>query len=92
MPGTKDYMINDEEFERLRREDLYEVNFKPQERAALEAEYGQVWDTDEFIRDFDVVGFMAPYVVAKRKADGAAGSLMFQHRPRYYFSWEPDDP
>lgn len=92
MPGVKEQLISDEDLDRLRREDLFEVNFKPQERPALEQRYGQVWDADEFERDFSVVGFLAPYVVVTRRADGAGGSLMFQHRPRYYFSWEADDP
>jgi hypothetical protein len=55
----------------------------------LEAEHGQVWDTQELGRDFVVQGFMAPYVVVQRKSDGQRGSLMFQHAPRLYFAFEP---
>lgn len=50
----------------------------------------QVWDTDQLREDFEVTGFAAPFVVARRKADGVLGSLMFAHNPRYYFGWEPN--
>ena len=57
-------------------------------RTDCEAEYGQVWDTDELGRDFDVRGFSAPFVYVVRKSDGKKGSLQFQHSPRFYHSWE----
>ncbi len=77
--------------ENTRRTLLVQVNSDPRERAALEAEHGQVWDATELARDFVVDGFMAPFVVVRRKADGAIGSLMFQHHPRYYFDWVQDN-
>ena len=58
-----------------------------EERAKLGAQMGDVWDTQELQRDFDVIGFQAPFVVVKRKKDGAKGSLEFQHMPRYYFNF-----
>lgn len=45
-------------------------------RADLENRYGQVWSTDELQRDFDVTGFLAPFVVVRRRSDDAKGSLM----------------
>jgi hypothetical protein len=78
-----------DETEAIRRQQLAEINAHPGSREALEAEHGQVWDTQELGRDFDVQGFMAPYVVVRRKADGQRGSLMFQHSPRYFFSFQP---
>ncbi len=69
---------------------LREINATPQDRAALESQHGQVWDAKELAQDFEVVGFMAPVVVVRRKTDGVVGSLLFQHQPRYYFSWQPD--
>jgi len=59
------------------------------ERAATEARYGRCWSTDELTRDYEVIGFAAPLVVVRRKADGVKGSLMFQHNPRLYFRFEP---
>jgi hypothetical protein len=56
----------------------------------LEKEYGQVWDTQELTRDYEVKGFMAPFIVVKRKSDGALGSLMFQHMPRFYYGFTKD--
>ena len=76
--------------EDIRRTLAVQVNANPNERTALEAQHGQVWDTAELARDFVVEGFMAPFVVVRRKADGVIGSLMFQHHPRYYFDWVQD--
>lgn len=47
-----------------------------------------VWTTDELREHFEVEGFMAPVVVVRRRSDGARGSLMFTHSPRFYFGWE----
>ncbi len=77
----------------IRREMVAEINgqvesnSKETERARLESIYGQVWDTEELARDFDVKGFMAPFVVVTRNADGVKGSLEFQHYPRFYFNF-----
>jgi hypothetical protein len=80
-----------DETEVPRRKRLAEINAEPGSREALEAEYGQVWDTDELIRDFEAIGFMAPYVVVRRRSDGVKGSLEFQNNPRFYFNWKPHD-
>ena len=76
--------------EPIRRERLVEINAEPGSRAALEAKYGQVWSTEELGRDFTVLGFMAPLVVVRRRADGVRGSLEFQHHPRLYFNFQPE--
>lgn len=60
---------------------------KDQMRQQLEAEYGQVWDTTELTRDFEVKGFGAPFVVVRRKTDGKLGSLRFIHMPRFYYDF-----
>ena len=44
----------------------------------------------ELATAFEIIGFMAPLVVARRKADGRMGSLEFQHQPRFYFNWQED--
>jgi hypothetical protein len=76
--------------EPIRRERLVEINAEPGSREALEAKYGTVWSTEELARDFEVVGFLAPLVVVRRKADGVRGSLEFQHQPRFYFNFQPE--
>ena len=76
--------------ENIRRAIVNEINTDTSSREVLEAEYGQVWDTQQLSNDFVVTGFMAPFVVVKRKADGVVGSLMFRHSPRFYFSFTPD--
>ena len=71
-----------------RRLRLAEINAEPGSREALEAEHGQVWDTGQLSDDFQVQGFMAPFVIVRRKRDGQRGSLEFQHDPRFYFNFE----
>lgn len=52
---------------------------------------GQTWTKEELERDFEVMGFAAPFVVVKRRSDGVEGSLEFKHGPpRVYFSFRPD--
>lgn len=76
--------------EAIRRERLAEINAEPGSREALEAQYGPVWDTNELRRDFDILGFAAPLVVVRRRADGVRGSLEFQHNPRLYFNFQAE--
>lgn len=59
-------------------------------QADLAAEQGQTWTSDELRRDFEVTGFMAPFVVVRRKSDGVVGSLEFTHSPRVYFNFQED--
>jgi len=60
-------------------------------RKLIEAGHGQVWNTDELARDFEVLDFAAPLVIVRRRADAALGSLFFSHEPRFYWSFRPDD-
>ena len=64
----------------------------PLTREQLEAEYGQVWDTNEMSRDFEAEGFMAPYVIVKRRNDGVLGTLEFQTNigHRFYYNFKED--
>lgn len=47
------------------------------------------WTTDELREEFEVIGFLAPFVVVRRKNDGVKGTLEFTHNPRVYFNFEP---
>lgn len=76
--------------EAIRRQQLAEINANPNSREALESEHGQVWTTSELSQDFEVLGFAAPYVIVRRRSDNVRGSLMFQHSPRFYFSFQPE--
>jgi hypothetical protein len=76
--------------EAARRERLAEINAEPGSREALEAQHGQVWDGEQLRQDFEVIGFLAPLVVVRRKTDGVKGSLEFQHMPRFYFNFVLD--
>ena len=77
--------------EPYRRQRLAEINFQPGSRESLEAQHGQVWSTEELSQDFEVTGFMAPFLVVRRKCDGKKGSLEFQHNPSFYFGLSPHE-
>jgi len=76
--------------ENIRRELVRKFNAEPQGRAALELKHGQVWDTQELGRDYEVIGFLAPLVMVRRRSDAVLGTLFFQHEPRFYFGFSPD--
>lgn len=63
------------------------IEENPSVRVQLEAKVGQVWNTEEFIKDFEVIHFAAPLVVVRRRVDGVVGSLTFQHLPRFYWGF-----
>ncbi len=80
----------DDPTENVRRTRLVEINAQSDSRDALTARYGQVWDTSDLAGDYEVIGFLAPFVVVRRKSDGQKGSLEFQHNPRFYFNFVED--
>jgi hypothetical protein len=50
---------------------------------------GQTWTTEGLRKEFEVLGFLAPFVRVRRKSDGVMGMMMFRHAPRVYFDFEP---
>ena len=74
--------------EDIRRGLQQEINAVEGSREYLEAQHGQVWDTQELQADFEVQGFMAPFIGVRRKSDGSQGSMAFQHAPRFYFNFK----
>lgn len=70
--------------EGIRREMVQAIN-----SGAIQSE-GKEWTTDELTTEFEVLGFLAPFVVVRHKATGKKGSLMFRHNPRVYFGWKED--
>lgn len=64
-----------------------EIMNQPVDRKYFEDTYGQVWDTSELIDEFEVIGFLAPFVSVRRRSDNVKGSMMFNHKPRYYHSF-----
>ena len=77
--------------EGARRRLVVQINSHAMDRAGLEARHGRVWDAVEPARDFEVLGFAAPFVVVRRRTDQKLGSLLFQHRPRFYFGLSEDE-
>ena len=88
--------IDDFEVEALRRQQCVEVNDAvasddaSAERARLVSQHGDVWNSDEVQRDFEIRAFAAPYVVVRRRADGVNGTLTLQHHPRFYFNFRSE--
>jgi hypothetical protein len=76
--------------EDTRRALVRAINVEPGSRETLEIEHGQIWDTDQLCQDCDIKGFMASFVIVRRKSDGKVGSLLFQHSPRFYFAFKAD--
>lgn len=76
--------------EQIRRERVVEINSNAAPRADLEARYGKVWNLEELSAEYVISGFMAPFVVVRRKSDGVVGSMEFQHSPRFYFNFSED--
>lgn len=81
-----------DETEDVRRNLAAAINAGPADRARLEKEHGvgNVWDTKELGQTFEVLGFMAPFCIVRRKSDGKEGTVVFQHYPRFYFNWLED--
>ena len=80
-----------DETEPARRQLVKDINADPGSREFLENQFGQIWDPRQLEDDFVLEGFMAPFVVGTKKDTGKRGSLMFQHNPRFYFSWTEDN-
>jgi len=76
--------------ESARRELLVTINADPTSREALQRRFGQVFDTQSLQEHFDVLGFMAPFVMVRHKESGKRGTLTFQHSPRLYFDFQAD--
>lgn len=77
--------------EDVRRLQQTVINVEPGSRESLLEDWPQVWDTQEVEAEFNVIGFMAPYVVVRRKGTDIRGTLMFQHSPRFYFGFQMDE-
>jgi hypothetical protein len=70
-----------------RRAMVEELNQEPLPRKGLEELYGEVWDSVELQNTWEVMAFLAPFVVVKNRLTKERGTLCFQHRPRFYFSY-----
>lgn len=76
--------------EMTRRSMVQAININAGERERLEAEHGQVWDTQQLQADFEVIAFAAPLIVVRERSTGRMGSLFFQHSPRLYWAFTPE--
>lgn len=60
------------------------------EAVPAEQEPGPHYTTQQLQEEFEVLSFMAPFVVVTRKSDGAKGTMRFTHLPRVYFDFKED--
>ena len=68
--------------ENARRELTKKINSLKADRENLEDKFGQVWNTEELTAEFEVQGFLAPFVVVIQKRS-VKGSMMFQDYPDF---------
>jgi hypothetical protein len=59
----------------------------PDVHQAIQEDGGECWTTDELQEEFEVLGFMAPFCVARRRETREKGALTFVHHPRLYYHW-----
>lgn len=59
--------------------------------AELERSYGRVWTRDELREEYEIISFLAPYVLVRERATGKKGTMEFTHMPRFYFSFQLDE-
>jgi len=71
-----------------RRMILATINRNPRDRQQLEELAGQVWDTQEVAKEFEILGFRAPFAIVRHRETGQMGSLLFQNYPRFYFGFD----
>lgn len=60
------------------------------EAVPAEQELGPHYTTQQLQEAFEVLSFMAPFVVVNRKSDGVRGTMRFTHSPRVYFDFQED--
>jgi len=58
-------------------------------RAALEAEHGKVWDNGQAYLEFEVIGYMLPLTIVRRRSDGVIGTLNSTMGCGFFFNWQP---
>lgn len=68
---------------------MSDITIHNYDSGAAPAPEDQTWDTAQLQEDFAVEGFVAPFVVVRRKSDGQRGTLEFKHSPRIYFDFRP---
>lgn len=83
-------MITVDPTESIRRKMVATINDNAGVRSELEKLYGKVWNTSELTSDFEVKSFMAPYVLVRRRTDGVLGTMLYQHSPRFYYTFQED--
>lgn len=66
------------------------INSKPKTREELTKDFGNVYDCEDIHTAYEIIGFAAPFVYVKEKANGKKGTLIFQHNPRFYYSFEEE--
>ena len=74
--------------ENIRRDLVAELNSHETTKAELERKHGRIWTTEQMRDEFEPLGFMAPFILVRRRCTGERGSLLFTHSPRFYFSWQ----
>lgn len=57
--------------------------------ADLRKAHPDACNTDELKQQYNVTGFLAPFISCTRRSDGVKGTMNFIHSPRIYFDFKP---
>jgi len=64
---------------------------KTELREHLEKDFGEVLETKELQEKYEVISFLAPFVMVKLKENGQEGTMRFTHLPRFYYDFTPSN-
>jgi hypothetical protein len=92
-------MSNNDITEIPRKEEIQRINARiesddaEKEQKRLQDRYGSndVFTTEQIREKFEVIQFLAPFIIVKEKSSGKVGSLRFQNYPRFYFDFRYED-
>ncbi len=51
---------------------------------------GQVWTSEQFGQEFEILGLMISPTIVRRKSDGMRGTIQFHGDPRIFFDFRPE--
>lgn len=66
------------------------MNRTPCSREELLAVVAEVYNREQVEERYEVLGFRAPFAMVRERSTGQMGTMLFQHEPRFYFSYSRD--
>lgn len=85
---STEFVPSDPIVDSIRKEMTSIINSNPKTREEIAKKYGEVYDCEDIHTAYEIIAFAAPFVYVHNIATGMKGTLMFQHHPRFYFSFK----